>query len=250
MCKVRPITESQLRRCASNALDVEVLAWIVNSSAQMIFDPNPISGIQVIFGAYRRNEVGYRMGNMTVIHFAPVVNSLRDFVSVRASKWGAVFLLGGFVSSPLAVASPGDAANFSAISVTVSEAAGAVTLTVNRQGIGGGTASVDYATADFTANAPGDYTSTSGTLSWGDGDLTPRTITVPIIDDTVHEGNESFFVRLSNPQGLGLGVAPSEYVVITDNDAAVAAAPVAAPTLGGIAGVLFAALLALMARAG
>jgi len=133
--------------------------------------------------------------------------------------------------------------------VTVNESAGTVNLTVLRQGVGGGIASVDYSTSNFTAMAPGDYTTTAGTLSWGDGDLTPRTISVPIIDDAIHEGDESFYVALSNPQGLALGILPSEAVVITDNDAAPPAAAVTAPTLGGIAGVLLAALLALTARA-
>lgn len=191
------------------------------------------------------------MGNMTVVDFAAAVNSFRNFVKVRAPAWGAAFLLGGFAGSPLAVASPGDAANFSAASVTVNEGAGTVTLTVLRQGVGGGPASVDYATSDFTAKAPGDYTATSGTLSWGNGDLTPRTITVPIIDDAVYEGaGETFFVTLSNPQGLSLGALPSEAVVIADNDPAPPAAAVSAPALGGVAGVLLAALLALIARTG
>ncbi|WP_018973615.1 Calx-beta domain-containing protein [Rudaea cellulosilytica] len=186
---------------------------------------------------------------MTAIRFTTLVNPSRDFAGARGAAWSAVFLVAGLANSPLVVATPGDAANFSATSVTVNESAGTVNLTVLRQGVGGGIASVDYSTSNFTAMAPGDYTTTAGTLSWGDGDLTPRTITVPIIDDAIHEGDESFYVALSNPQGLALGILPSEAVVITDNDAAPPAAAVTAPTLGGIASVLLAALLALTARA-
>lgn len=161
----------------------------------------------------------------------------------RKNVWIALFALGGTLAAPLAMA---DAADFSAVSVSVNEGAGTVTLTVLRLGVGTGTASVDYVTSDFSATAPSDYATVSGTLSWGDGDLTARTITIPIVDDAVHEADETFFVSLRNPQGLGLGVAPTEAVTIIDNDAAAPTA-VPAPTLGGIGQALLAGLLGLAA---
>ena len=59
------------------------------------------------------------------------------------------------------------------------------------------TVTVDYATADGTARAGADYTDTSGTLTFAPGD-TEKTVSVPVIDDTVEDTPETLTVRLSN----------------------------------------------------
>ena len=63
--------------------------------------------------------------------------------------------------------------------------------------------SVDYETADGTATAGEDYTAVSGTLVFPPGE-TERTVAVAILDDAIDEGRETFFLRLSNPQGAYL----------------------------------------------
>ncbi|MDT8417938.1 MAG: Ig-like domain-containing protein, partial [Lutibacter sp.] len=68
-----------------------------------------------------------------------------------------------------------------------------VTLTGNVQG--GFT--LDYATANNSAIAPGDYTSSSGTLTFAGTNGETQTIVVPIINDNVIESTENFFVNLS-----------------------------------------------------
>ena len=59
---------------------------------------------------------------------------------------------------------------------------------------------VDYATSDGTATAPSDYTSTSGTLTFAPGE-TLKTVSVPIVDDSVEDDAETFTLTLSNPSG-------------------------------------------------
>ena len=97
--------------------------------------------------------------------------------------------------------------------VTVTEGnAGTINavFTVNLSAASGQTVSVNYATANGTATQPADYTTTSGTLTFTPGQ-TSRTITVPVIGETVPEANETFFVNLSGAtnatiadnQGLG-----------------------------------------------
>src|SRR5262245_3314862 len=59
---------------------------------------------------------------------------------------------------------------------------------------------VDYATSNGTAAAPGDYTQSSGTLTFRAGPSpATMTISIPIVDDTMFEGTETFTVTLSNP---------------------------------------------------
>ncbi len=64
------------------------------------------------------------------------------------------------------------------------------------------TVSVSYATADGTATAGADYTATSGTLTFNAGD-TRKTISVPILDDTIEDSGETFRLTLSSPSGGG-----------------------------------------------
>ena len=68
------------------------------------------------------------------------------------------------------------------------------------------TVTVDYATSDGTATAGEDYTATSGTLTFTAGDTT-KMVSVPITDDTVDDGGETFTLTLSNASGAGLGDA-------------------------------------------
>ena len=57
---------------------------------------------------------------------------------------------------------------------------------------------VDYATSDGTAHAGSDYRAASGTLTFRPGE-TAKTISVPVLEDSHHEGYESMTLTLSNP---------------------------------------------------
>ena len=63
------------------------------------------------------------------------------------------------------------------------------------------TVRIDYATSDGTATAGSDYRATSGTLTFGPGE-TAKTISVPVLDDSHHEGAETLTLTLSNPRPL------------------------------------------------
>ena len=60
----------------------------------------------------------------------------------------------------------------------------------------GRTVTVNYATANSTAVQPGDYTATSGTLTFTPGQVV-KTVSVPVVGDTLDENAEAFFVNLS-----------------------------------------------------
>ena len=67
-----------------------------------------------------------------------------------------------------------------------------------------GAVTVDYATRDGTAKAGEDYERTRGTLIFAAGEL-EKTVSVPILDDPVDEGEETFTLKLMNPQGAAIG---------------------------------------------
>jgi urease beta subunit len=103
--------------------------------------------------------------------------------------------------------------------VTVTEGNSGTTaavFTVTRSGNTGGTSTVNFATANGTAVAPGDYTTASGTVTFASGETT-KTITVNVVGDALDEPTETFRVNLSVPvdatitdnQGVG---------TITDDD--------------------------------
>jgi subtilisin-like proprotein convertase family protein len=90
-----------------------------------------------------------------------------------------------------------------------------VTLTRGNSGV----VTVNYATSDGSALAPGDYTSTSSSLSFAAGETTKQ-ISVPVVGDALSEIDETFSVTLSNPSGATI-TDDTGTVTIDDNDAAV-----------------------------
>ena len=81
----------------------------------------------------------------------------------------------------------------------------------------GETVTVDYATADGTATEGSDYTSTSGTLTFDAGE-TSKTVSVPVLDDTVEDSGETFTLTLSNPSGGEAQLGDASATGTIDND--------------------------------
>lgn len=121
---------------------------------------------------------------------------------------------------------------FSENIVVVNENIGSVPLTVTRTEGGTGAASVQFNTSNGSATDESDYTRPSApnnVLSWSNGDISSKTINIPINNDTLAENNESFTVILSNVSGATLGAPSTITVTITDNDAQVLALSTANP---------------------
>nr|WP_316829064.1 Calx-beta domain-containing protein [Pedobacter miscanthi] len=116
-------------------------------------------------------------------------------------------------------------ASISVIQTNVNEAAGTATFTVTLSGAVQDAFSVDYTTADGTAKAGLDYVATSGKLNFPAGSAAGAslTFTVPIIDDNIVEGDETFSGIISNVSGNLVTIANgTATVTITDNDSSVA----------------------------
>ena len=98
------------------------------------------------------------------------------------------------------------ALQFNVPSLNTSEGDTNATVMVERMNGGDGPTQVSYSTHSGTATSNADYTLTSGTLSWANGDTAPQPITVPIKVDSINEGRESFTLTLTSPtNGAVLG---------------------------------------------
>jgi hypothetical protein len=64
-----------------------------------------------------------------------------------------------------------------------------------------GAVSVTFATSAGSAAEGLDYEEATGTLSWAAGDSSTKSFNVPILEDSIDEGNETVSLRLSNPTG-------------------------------------------------
>ncbi|HXU32322.1 MAG TPA: Calx-beta domain-containing protein, partial [Thermoanaerobaculia bacterium] len=115
-----------------------------------------------------------------------------------------VLLLASFLAAGPALAGGPGVLKFDEVSFEVAETAGVAVIRVERSQGESGAASVSYATSDGTATAGSDYTSVSGTLSWGSGDGLTKTFTVPISNDSVPEGSETIALTLSNASGASI----------------------------------------------
>ena len=102
----------------------------------------------------------------------------------------------------------------------VTESEGAMGFAVRLDAASGRTVTVDYATADATAEAGADYTAVSGTLTFGGG-ATTRTIAVPIVDDQASEETETFTVTLSDARGATLTAATATGTITDDDEPAI-----------------------------
>lgn len=92
-----------------------------------------------------------------------------------------------------------------------------VDIVVERLTGADGAASVEFTVEAGTADDE-DFTASNGTLTWTDGDSSPRTITVNTLTDTELESAETVIVTLENATGATLD---SDTATITINDATV-----------------------------
>lgn len=113
--------------------------------------------------------------------------------------------------------SPGTISLLSA-AVGVSETKESLTIQVARLNGSDGEASVSYTTSSGSATAGQDFESKSGLLRWADGESDPIDITIQLNDDLAVEGNETFTLTLSNPNGAALAPGGSSVTVTIFDD--------------------------------
>ena len=111
---------------------------------------------------------------------------------------------------------------------TVNEGDGHASITLTRLGDLSGPSTVSFATSDAAgtqscaitngqASARCDYVPTFCAAQFAAGESS-KTVTIPIIDDSLVEGPETFTVSISNGSGTSLGAQTTATVTIIDND--------------------------------
>ena len=194
----------------------------IDSAAGTLKTQNPPdSGTLVTVGSLglgtNLNEaIGFDIAGENGIAYATITTGGISRLYTVNLATGAATLVGqiGIGTTPFLglTATPKTVAFDSAVA-TVGEG-GTATLTVSRQGIATGSATVEYATSSGGASSGQDFEPASGTLSWASGESTSKPIAVAIKDDADPEGAETFTVTLSNPSA-GTTIAPPASATVT-----------------------------------
>jgi uncharacterized delta-60 repeat protein len=153
--------------------------------------------------------------NVTVKNIGIIyTNLLEKTVDLRLSQLGnspagATF---GITNAILRLINPNyqgyltlTATNFNGV-----ESSGSLSFIVNRVAGSLGSVSIQYATTNGSALNGTDYLGATNTLSWSSGDVSVKTITIPLINTGLVGTNRQFGVLLSNPRlGNAITNAPA-----------------------------------------
>ena len=211
---------------ASVILDPTILAGADGAGRPLMFSPNPVesgSSVSHFDSSALPNQLMEPNNSSDLTHSVMppqdlTLSLLRDL---------------GWTSGTTA----GSTVQLSATAYNVNESSPSATITVNRSGDTSGTATVDISTTDtdnFTVNcgnvagnafARCDFATSVDTLTFAPGE-TAKTFAVPIINDSIAEGSETFGVALSNATGATLDSPSTATITITDNESVTGPNPI------------------------
>lgn len=202
--------EIQVRYSGSTNREVTVDYSAVAGTATAGADFMPVSG-----------TLTFAPGDTVKSFFVPLVDDLEvepaETVDLVLSNPSGGAPLGGQNTSTLLIIDDDTALDFSQATFSVNENATNALVTVRRTGVLTNSVSVDLITRDGTALAGSDYTAVSATLTFAPGEET-RIVQVPIRDDTLFEGDETFLVTLTNAVNAAPGMQAVATVVIRDDE--------------------------------
>lgn len=165
-------------------------------------DYEPVSGtLSWLDGDNTSKVISIPINDDIIIESRDEFFSITLYNPVGGAVLGATSTAAIIILDDDTLSSPG-VMQFSSPTYSVAEdgASGMATITVTRSGGSSGTVSIDYATTDWTATAGVDYTASMGTLTWLDGDSSPKVFSIPVINDAVAEDpDETVNLTLFNP---------------------------------------------------
>lgn len=165
-------------------------------------------------------------GNKTVS--VPIINDdvieTEESFTLNLSNPTGELGLGTTTSTTVTIAdndAPGEFNITSPTDVNIEEnSSNPITVSLSRSGGSKGVVSVDYSTNAGTATGDVDFSATSGTLTWADGETGEKTINISVINDQLIEDDEAFSLNLSNPQGTIINGSAIVNISIQDDDSA------------------------------
>ena len=167
-------------------------------------------------------ELQWADGDAAAKSFSVPISNIKAFsggktFDVALSNATAGAVIGSPENATVTITGAGSAAvgslQLSATSYSVAQSAGTLQIIVNRTGGSSGAISVAYATKNGTAAAGTDFTATSGTLKWADGDAAAKSFAVPISGANPFSGSKAFTVALSNPSTGATVISPGSATV-------------------------------------
>lgn len=103
--------------------------------------------------------------------------------------------------------------------ISVTEGESSVSLTLNRSSANQQGVTIGYSTGEGSAKKNTDFVPTEGSLYWGCCEEGSKTIRIPLVNDTVAERLENFFVGFSNSNNSAVDLpCTSVEIAIQDND--------------------------------
>jgi hypothetical protein len=219
-------------------------------STQLIADPAR-PGYSTVVMKLVLHEMGHLMGldhpfvpadpcdqpdGATVLNYACGINDQGNNIPTTVSACDQSTINSESIYPPTTVPAPTLQIDSSSVANPVNEGAGRTQVVVTRAGDHSTAVSVNYATSDpagltncdvinGVASSRCDYATTIGTLRFASGEVS-KTISIPIVDDSYAEGNESFTFALSNPVGASLVSPTTATITIADNDSTTGANPI------------------------
>ena len=179
-------------------------------------DGDPITGYSVASGTLPANVT---LNAMTGLISGTPTAAVVSNVTIACSDIDGTSNPAGSLQITISTLVPGVLSFSGAATRTIAENGGALALSVDRVGGTDGAIGVTCAAINGTATAGLDFTATSLTLSWADGDSGTKACNVLIINDAIPEPTKTFSVALSNPMGgATLGAPASIAVTLTDDD--------------------------------
>jgi hypothetical protein len=173
-------------------------------------------------------DAGVKMILVPISNATPFTGNKSFTVALSAPSAGAAIGSPGTAAVSISgdgsaqAAKPAGTLVLSAASESVAQNAGSVTVTVDRTGGSSGAVGLTYSEVNGSAVAGTDYTASTGTLRWADGDAAAKTFSIPLSNAKPFSGSKSFTVDLSSPTGGAALGSPNTAGVSITGDAVVA----------------------------
>ena len=167
--------------------------------------------------------VGQSNATFTISIFDDLLVENNETVNLSLLNPSAGTFLGAQSTAVFTIIDNDTTVGFSQTNYIVNEKATSAVVTIVRLGAASQPVTVTFRTSNGSALAGADYTAVSNNLAWASDDVSPRTVTIPILDDAIAEGSETVNLLLLNPVGATLDPANGSAVLTIVDDAGVIA---------------------------